>query len=119
MSDRHPPPDEPVEEGAEPEHEPIGPADRAIAADTGPGIPWRLALFLILIVLVVIFAVQNTQDVELRLFAWSWQLPLVIVILIAVVISIVLDQILGGMVKRSRARRARERHELRRLRGND
>lgn len=85
-------------------------------AESGPGIPWLLTLFLLLTVVVVIFAVQNTQDVELRFLGWSWNLPLVIVILIAVVVSIVLDEVLGGIIKRRRAKRRRDLAELQRLR---
>lgn len=84
--------------------------------DSPPGIPWRLTVFLVLTVLIVVFAVQNTQAVELRFLGWSWQLPLVIVILIAVVISVILDEVLGGIIKRRRVRRRREHEELERLR---
>lgn len=86
------------------------------AAQTGSGIPWRLTLFLLLTVVVVIFAVQNTQDVQLRFLGWSWTLPLVIIILIAVVVSVILDEVLGGIIKRQRLKRHRERAELERLR---
>lgn len=86
------------------------------AIDSPPGIPWRLTVFLVLTVFIVVFAVQNTQAVELRFLGWSWQLPLVIVILIAVVISVILDEVLGGIIKRRRVRRRREREELDRLR---
>lgn len=80
------------------------------------GLPWRLTVFLMMTVLIVVFAVQNTQDVELRFLGWSWQLPLVIVILIAVVVSVILDEVLGGIIKRRRLHRRREREELQRLR---
>lgn len=84
----------------------------------GPGVPWRLAVFLVLAVVVVVFAVQNTQDVELRFLGWTWQLPLAIILLMAVVVSILLDEIVGGLVRRRRLRRRQERQELRRLRGD-
>lgn len=93
------------------------PPSQTTVAPSGPGIPWRLGLFLVLAVLVVVFAVQNTQDAELHFLGWSWRLPLVIIILVAVVVSIILDEVLGGIVKRRRARRRLEREELRRLRG--
>ncbi len=86
------------------------------AVQTGSGIPWRLTLFLLLTVVVVIFAVQNTQDVQLRFLGWSWTLPLVIIILIAVVVSVILDEVLGGIIKRQRAKRQREKAELEHLR---
>lgn len=86
-------------------------------AEPGPGVPWRLAVFLVLAVVVVVFAVQNTQDVELRFLGWTWQLPLVIILLVAIVVSVLLDEILGGIFRRRRLQRRREKEELRRLRG--
>lgn len=102
--------------------EPVQDTDeRAITTEPeGPlEIPWRLVAALVIVALIVVFAVQNTQDVELRFLAWSWQLPLVIVILVAVVVSILLDQILSGIVRRRRRRHRHELEELRRLRGDE
>lgn len=93
------------------------PTDRPTYVEPGPGIPWRITLFLVLAVVVVVFAVQNTQAVELRFLAWDWRLPLVIIILVAVVVSVLLDEIVGGMLKRRRLHRRRDREELHRLRG--
>lgn len=84
--------------------------------EPGPGIPWLLTLFLLLTAAVVVFAVQNTQDVQLQFLGWSWRSPLVILILITVVVTVILDEVLGGMIKRQRARRRREKAELKRLR---
>ncbi|CAN5890669.1 hypothetical protein BH23ACT5_BH23ACT5_03400 [soil metagenome] len=104
-----------------PESSPPDPPDEAVAPSAargapGPGVPWRLTLFLVLTVLVVIFTVQNTQSIELSFLRWSWEFPIAVVILIAVVITIILDQILGGILKRRRLRLQREREELKRLR---
>ena len=85
--------------------------------DLKPEFPWRVILFLLLAVLVVVFAVQNTQSVELRILGWSWELPLVIIILATVVVSVLLAEILGGIIKRRRRLRRLEREELKRLRG--
>lgn len=85
-------------------------------SEPSAGIPWRLGLFLLLAVVVVIFAVQNTQEVELQFLGWSWQLPLVIIITITVVVSVLLDEILGGIIKGRRRKRRVERSELKRLR---
>ncbi len=120
MSDR---PDEPAQTDAgmsSPETEQWAPPPATEAPSPpkqpGGGIPWLLTLVLLLTVAVVIFAVQNTQDVQLGFLGWSWRLPLAIVILIAVVVTVILDQVLGGIIKRQRARRRRERAELQRLR---
>jgi uncharacterized integral membrane protein len=102
--------------------EPALPADQRQpsrpSVDAGVEIPWRVTLFLLLAILVVVFAVQNTQSVELRFFGWSWELPLVIIILGTVVVSVLLDEVLGGIIKRRRRLRRLEREELRRLRGD-
>ncbi len=107
-------PDRPADTGPD-----ATPADASIAppreAPT-PGVPWRLALFLGLTMVVVIFAVQNTQDVVLEFLGWSWRLPLVIVVTITVVVSVILDEVLGGIIKRRQRRRRLEREELKRLR---
>lgn len=108
------------EEGPKPpgDEEPADDTDQRTHREPSAGVPWRLAVFLVLAVAIVVFAVQNTQAVELRLLGWTWQLPLVIIILIAVVLSVLLDEILGGLFKRRRRRRRHEREELRRLRGD-
>lgn len=84
--------------------------------ESSPPIPWRLGVFLLLAVLVVVFAVQNTQDATLHFLGWSWSLPLVIIILATVVVSVILDEVLGAVIKRRQRRRHEEREELRRLR---
>ncbi|HJR92380.1 MAG TPA: lipopolysaccharide assembly protein LapA domain-containing protein [Acidimicrobiia bacterium] len=108
-----------VGETAEPA---LAPADQREpsrpSVDAGVEIPWRVTLFLLLAILVVVFAVQNTQSVELRFLGWSWELPLVIIILGTVVVSVLLDEVLGGIIKRRRRLRRLEREELRRLRGD-
>jgi MFS transporter, UMF1 family len=52
----------------------------------------------------------------LQFLGWSWQLPLVIIITITVVVSVLLDEILGGIIRRSQRKRRMERRELKRLR---
>jgi uncharacterized integral membrane protein len=108
------PPD--IESEAERSEEQAPPTAPAPVTEPSLGIPWRLGLFLLLAVVVVIFAVQNTQDVELQFLGWSWQLPLVIIITITVVVSVLLDEILGGIIRRSQRKRRMERRELKRLR---
>jgi uncharacterized integral membrane protein len=110
--------DDLVDEAAAEEPETLEPTEaEPTRYDPAPAIPWRIGLFLLLAVLVVIFSVQNTQDVALRFLGWSWELPLVIVILGSVVVSVLLDEILGGIIKRRRRQRYLEREELKRLRG--
>lgn len=82
----------------------------------GSPIPWRVALVLLIGAAVVVFSVQNTQSVEMRFLGWDWDMPLVIVILVTIVVSVLADEVIGGIVRRRRVKRRRERDELRRLR---
>lgn len=109
------------------EHEPQTPAEGRKTSPETPvpepapespraGVPWGLAGFLVLAVLLVVFAVQNTQSVELRFLGFDGSYPLVVIVITVVVVSVLLDEILGFVMRRRRMRRAREREELKRLR---
>ncbi len=80
------------------------------------GIPWGLIFFLILSVLMAIFAVQNTQDVELGFLTWSGEFPLIMIIVGVFVTAVILDEILGTILRRRRRTRKLEKQELERLR---
>ena len=80
------------------------------------GIPWGLIFFLILSVLMAIFAVQNTQDVELEFLTWSGEFPLIMIIVGVFVTAVILDEILGTILRRRRRTRKMEKRELERLR---
>lgn len=80
------------------------------------GVPWGLAFFLILSVLMAIFAVQNTQDVELEFLTWAGEFPLIMIIVGVFVTAVVLDEILGTILRRRRRTRKMEKQELERLR---
>lgn len=95
------------ERRAEPEPSPV-------AVDAG--IPWGLVFFLILSVLMAVFAVQNTQDVELEFLTWSGEFPLIMIIVGVFVTAVILDEILGTILRRRRRTRKMEKQELERLR---
>lgn len=80
------------------------------------GVPWGLAGFLVGVVLVVVFVVQNVQEVELRFLGWVGAYPLSLIIALAIAVTVLLDQILGVVLRRRRRRRRAEKEELRRLR---
>lgn len=80
------------------------------------GAPWGVGASIVLSVALVVFAVQNTDPVTLHFLGWEWQMPLVIVIAGVAVATIVLSALTGWGLRRRRARRAREKAELRRLR---
>lgn len=97
----------------EPEEEPT--ADESLAP-ARPGVPWGLAAFLVGVVLLVIFVVQNAQSVSLQFLGWEGEYPLSLIIILVIAVSILLDEILGGLLRSRRRRRRAERDELRRLR---
>lgn len=86
------------------------------SAPVGPGVPWGLALFLVVVVLLVVFVVQNAQSVALKFLGWEGEYPLSLIIILVIAVSILLDEILGGVLRSRRRRRRAERDELRRLR---
>lgn len=92
------------------------PETEAPAPERRPDVPWGVAGFLVLALLLVVFAVQNTQSVELRFLGFEGSYPLVVIIITVVVVTVILDEILGFVMRRRRARRTREREELKRLR---
>lgn len=91
------------------------PAERP-TAPVEAGVPWGLIFFLILSVLMAIFAVQNTQDVELEFLTWSGEFPLIMIIVGVFVTAVILDEILGTILRRRRRTRRLEKQELERLR---
>lgn len=90
------------------------PEPAPVAVDAG--IPWGLVFFLILSVLMAIFAVQNTQDVQLEFLTWSGEFPLIMIIVGVFVTAVILDEILGTILRRRRRIRKMEKQELERYR---
>lgn len=110
-----------------PEPEPKRPEPKTESSERSPrpepppppvdaGVPWGLIFFLILSVLMAVFAVQNTQDVELEFLTWSGEFPLIMIIVGVFVTAVILDEILGTILRRRRRTRKMEKQELQRLR---
>ncbi len=116
MDEQRPPADaqKPEPKKAEPAERPARPEPAPVSVDAG--IPWGLIFFLILSVLMAIFAVQNTQDVELEFLTWSGEFPLIMIIVGVFVTAVILDEILGTILRRRRRTRKMEKQELERLR---
>lgn len=112
MSDR---PDDP--KSPTPKSDPKTTEDVKSVSPTA-AISWGLILFLLLAVALVVFTWQNTQPIELRFLGWNWEIPLAILIIGVAVFSVVLDEILGLVLRRRRRQRAEDRAELARLRKN-
>jgi uncharacterized integral membrane protein len=121
MDEQRPPAGKQGPESNQSELEKSGAPDRVPTPEPIPvpvdaGIPWGLVFFLILSVLMAIFAVQNTQDVELEFLTWSGEFPLIMIIVGVFVTAVILDEILGTILRRRRRTRKMEKQELERLR---
>jgi uncharacterized integral membrane protein len=121
MDEERPPAGKQSPEPNKPEDEKSGSYERSPIPEPVPvpvdaGIPWGLVFFLILSVLMAIFAVQNTQDVELEFLTWSGEFPLIMIIVGVFVTAVILDEILGTILRRRRRTRKMEKQELERLR---
>lgn len=101
---------EPVEPSApEPSPPPEEPT-RPVPAKVG--VPWGIIFFVILSVLIAVFAVQNVQDVELQFLGWAGEFPLILIIVGVFAIAVILDEILGAVIRRRRRIRQAEKQEL-------
>jgi len=115
-----------MDENQQPTDEPTDDPGESLVVGTYPpstapkapssGMPWGLASFLLLAVVIAIFAVQNPHDVEISFLVWSWNFPLALVIIAVVAVAVVLDEILGAVLRRRRRKRKAEKHELKQLR---
>lgn len=93
--------------------------------DTSPRVEYRgtgfkvgLALILVTAGLLLIVAVQNAAAVTVQFLGWEFELPLFAVVLGALLAGVVLDELIGLVVRRQRRARLSERAELRRLRSD-
>lgn len=91
---------------------PAKPASAPPPAPVGNGFPFGLIMFLILSVLLAVFAVQNTQDVELEFLGWRGQFPLIMIVVGVFATAVILDEILGAILRRRKRVRKQEKQEL-------
>lgn len=84
--------------------------------NAGGEISFGLILFLLITLVVIVFTAQNTQDVELKFLTWEGNFPLAVIIAGVVAVTVVLDEILGMVLRRRRRKRIAEKQELKRLR---
>ncbi|MDH3248151.1 MAG: lipopolysaccharide assembly protein LapA domain-containing protein [Acidimicrobiia bacterium] len=116
MDEEREPTDQQKPEPERPETPERSPRPEPAPPPVDAGVPWGLIFFLILSVLMAIFAVQNTQDVELGFLTWSGEFPLIMIIVGVFVTAVILDEILGTILRRRRRTRKMEKQELERLR---
>ena len=80
-------------------------------------IRWGFVGFVAVSIVVIVLAAQNTQTVRVKAFWWESTAPLIVVILVTILATVVLDQLVGVIVRSRRRKRDAEREELRQYRG--
>ena len=66
---------------------------------------WGLVAFIAISVVLIVLVVQNTQQVNIKLFWWEADAPLVVIILVTALIAVILDELVGFILKWRRRRR--------------
>ena len=98
--------------------------EEGAAAPTSPTesmiskIRWGLVAFILISIIVIVFAAQNTQTVKVEAFWWSARAPLVVIILVTVLVTVILDELVGLILRQRKGKRQAEKEELRQLRGD-
>ncbi len=104
----------PVVEEEPPEVEAPAEVERRVFA--GTGISWAFIFGTLVTVAIIVLAVQNTDPVPIQLYFWKMEAPLIIVMLVTALAAIVIDEMIGLIIRRRKRRILGEREELRRLR---
>ncbi len=81
-------------------------------------IRWGLVAFIAISIVVIVLSAQNTQVVNVKAFWWEAEAPLVVVILVTVLVTVVLDELVGLLIRWRKRRREAEMEELRQYRGD-
>jgi uncharacterized integral membrane protein len=106
---------EPPEPGAGPEPVAV-PEPEPHRVFAGTGISWAFIIGVILTAAIIVLAVQNTDLVPVQLYLWEAEAPLIIVMLVTALVAILIDELIGLVIRRRKRRVLAEREELRRLR---
>lgn len=104
-------------EEALPEPEPVAvpePEQRRVFA--GTGISWAFVFGVLLAVAVIVLAVQNTDTVPIKLYFWETTAPLIIVMLVTALAAILIDELIGMIIRRRKRKVLADREELKHLR---
>ena len=82
----------------------------------GTGISWAFIFGVLLTVAVIVLAVQNTDPVPVTLYFWETSAPLIIVMLVAALAAILIDEMIGMIIRRRKRKILADREELKRFR---
>jgi len=84
----------------------------------GTGVSWTLIIVLVVVVIVAVLAAVNTASVSVDLVFETVQAPLISIILVVAALAVIVDELVGLAVRRSRRRRLHEKQQLARLKKN-
>ncbi len=82
----------------------------------GTGISWAFIFGVLLTVAIIVLAIQNTDTVPVTLYFWETSAPLIIVMVVTGLAAILIDELIGMIIRRRKRKVLAEREELKRLR---
>ena len=82
----------------------------------GTGISWAFIFGVLLTVAIIVLAIQNTEAVPVTLYFWETSAPLIIVMVVTGLAAILIDELIGMIIRRRKRKVLAEREELKRLR---
>jgi uncharacterized integral membrane protein len=94
---------------------PKEPTQDAHSPYRGTGFSWTLLLVLLVVVVVAILAAINTAPVLVNLVFATIKAPLISVVLVVAALAVIVDELVGLAVRRSRRRRLHEKRQLAQL----
>ncbi|MDH3260209.1 MAG: lipopolysaccharide assembly protein LapA domain-containing protein [Acidimicrobiia bacterium] len=111
------PPEETVKFEAKEKPEPVTvPEPEQHRVFAGTGISWAFIFGVLLTVAIIVLAVQNTETVPVQLYFWETTAPLIIVILVGALAAVLIDELIGMIIRRRKRKVLAEREELKHLR---
>jgi uncharacterized integral membrane protein len=99
----------------EPEEAPV-PEPEQHRVFAGTGISWAFIFGVLLTVAIIVLAIQNTDAVPVTLYFWKTSAPLIIVMVVTGLAAILIDELIGMIIRRRKRKVLAEREELKRLR---
>ncbi len=112
--DEHVEPAETKTKAPEPEA-PAAPPPEPEKVYVGTGISWAILFGVVLIVVIAILALRNTASVTVDLLFWQIEAPLISVILGVAAITVVIDELIGMILRIRKRRLKKQKEELKRL----
>jgi len=81
----------------------------------GTGISWAIVFGVLLIVVIAVLALRDTAAVTVDLLFWQIEAPLISVILGVAAITVVIDELIGMILRIRKRRLKKQKEELKRL----